>query len=509
MTTGSKFRPIDRIDLVDWASDSSILRFCRWAILLACIARLWITPLPSSFWVDELVTVFVVQHPNHPSFAIAPQVPASIYYRLPRITQETFGLSEISYRFPSVLLMGVALFFIGRLASRLINPDAGWFAVFACLGLHGINDYAVDARPYAMGICVAAAALFFLVRWLDSVRFVDGVMFAALAICLLAVHLVYWPIYLVFAFYSAVRIFRSETRVTPWQAIGLFGVVSLAVVPQIIAAFHLLRYASDHVVAALPGVRELQHAIRWNLALICGGAAWLTARLVGWAHNRVAWANSSLMLIWAWWLGQPGCLFVFSRITGDSVFVERYLSIALPGAALAATAAASICIPDKRWRIASTAFGVGVFIVMGQWTVISIRHGHSDWRAASQEERRLANSVDIPVICPSPFIEARAPLWYPTYPLPGFLYAHLSGYPVAGKIYLLPFGAYASDGESYARYLTENVLAHSRRFEIYGATKFWQSWFAAQPELVGWSNRLESFGDILLAVFDNPGQPTK
>jgi hypothetical protein len=481
----------------------------RWAVLIACVARLWITPLSSSFWVDELVTVFVVQHPNDPSFTIAPQVPASTYYWAPKIEQKIFGLSEISYRLPSIAFMGLAMFLIARLAARLIHPEAGWFAVFACLGLHGINDFAGDARPYAMGICVAAGALFFLVRWLDYARFLDGAIFALLASSLWAVHLIYWPVYFIFAFYTAMRILRSETGVTHWQAIGFFGVVSLAVIPQILAALYLLHSVGAHVVAPVPGVREFQHAIRWNLALICGSAAWLTGKLVGWPRNRIAWTNSSLLLVWAWWLSQPLCLFLFSRITGNSIFVERYLSIALPGTALAATAAASTFIPGNRWQIASTAFGVGILMVMGQWSATNIRHGHSDWRAAALEERRFALSANMPVICPSPFIEARAPVWYPAYPLPGFLYAHLSVYPVTGKLYLLPFSAYARDGEPYARYLTEHVLARSPRFEIYGATKFWRDWFAAQPELAGWRNTLEPFGDVLLAVFDNPAQLVK
>ncbi len=62
-------------------------------VFAACIVRLWLVPLPSSFWVDELVTAFVVAHPNHPSLTVAPQVPASIYYWMPWIMDRLFGLS--------------------------------------------------------------------------------------------------------------------------------------------------------------------------------------------------------------------------------------------------------------------------------------------------------------------------------------------------------------------------------------------------------------------------------
>src|SRR3984885_8416606 len=101
-------------------SSERILNVLLGVLLAACITRLWLMPLPSSFWVDEMATVFVVHHgPEDPSFAVAPQVPDSIYYQLPRAAESLFGFSEAAYRLPSVLLMGLALFLIGRLAALL------------------------------------------------------------------------------------------------------------------------------------------------------------------------------------------------------------------------------------------------------------------------------------------------------------------------------------------------------------------------------------------------------
>src|SRR6202451_1618337 len=92
----------------------------HWNIVLAvlavlCLARLWIVPLPSSFWVDEMATAFVVHHgANDPTLQVAPQVAASIYYALPGAAEKLFGLSEISYRIPSTLAMLGALFLIAK-----------------------------------------------------------------------------------------------------------------------------------------------------------------------------------------------------------------------------------------------------------------------------------------------------------------------------------------------------------------------------------------------------------
>jgi hypothetical protein len=467
------------------------------SVFAACIARFWLVPLPSSFWVDELVTAFVVAHPGHPSFAIAPQVPASIYYWMPRISERLFGLSEVSYRVPSVLMMGLALFLIGRIAARLIHPQAAWFAVFACLGLRGINYHAADARPYALGICVAAAALLFQIRWLDRARWIDAALFVLFAALLWRVHLIYWPFYLVFAIYPLMRIAARDTGVTWKQALAVFAVLALALVPVILQALSLLHEAGAHVITTLPGFRDFQHEIRWSLVVICGGGAWLLSRK---PRGRVPAA--SLALIGAWWLVTPVAIYVFSHATGNSVFIGRYLSLGLPGTALMATASAAVSIPADRWREASLALGIGVLLVMGQWTVRAPRHDNSDWRSAALAENRFALAPDTPVICPSPFIEARSPVWRPDYPLPGFLYAHLPVYPLRGKLYLFPFES--ADGEQYAAQLTAATLVQSGRFIVYGGDKnvrFWREWFSRRPELQGWQNQIEKFGDVWIAVF--------
>ncbi len=483
---------------------SPLFQSALWALLVSCIARFWLVPLSSSFWVDELVTAFVVRNPGHPSFAVAPQVPASIYYWLPRIAQRLFGQSEVVYRMPSVLAMGAALFLIARIAVRLINPNAAWFAVFACLGLRGINYQADDARPYALGICVASAAILFLIRWLDTSHWLDAVLFIVFGALLWPIHLIYWPFYIVCGFYAALRILRKETSVSYGRAILIFGLLCAALIPTALEALFVLRGAGSHVIVRLPGPREFEHAVRWSLVLICGGGAWLLARLLHWPAPQKRPDKSSLFLIALWWLCQPISLYLFSHITGNSVFIDRYLSLALPGMALMATAAAAASVPEACWRRTSVALGIGVLIMTGKWTIASPRHDNSDWRAAAREENRLAVSPDTPVIVLSPFVEGRLPAWSPDYPLPGFLYSHLDYYPLKGKIYLLPFGRSPEDGENYAASLTRDVLSRSSRFVIYGANLFWREWFESRPELRGWQSKLEKFGDIEVAVFDRP-----
>lgn len=475
-----------------------------YALLAVSIVRLWVMPLGSSFWVDETATAFVVHYgARHPSFAAAPQVPASIYYVLPWAAEKFLGFSETAYRLPSLLLMGLALWTVARLAARLIHPQAAWFAAFACLALRGFNDQAADARPYALGSATAALGVWFLVRWLDTARWRHAVAFAALAAILWRVHLLFAPFYLVFVIYAAFRLARGKTVVRWGQAAAVFGAVLLALVPVGLRAADLFRHAQSHVIVAPPTVRDIANSLKYGLLLACGLGAWLVRRMVRWPAAPPANPDNAILIL-SWWLCQPLCLFAASLMVGSSVFVARYYSLALAGTALAATLWASRNLAADAWKPAAALLGVGALLMAGQWDRFWPMHQKSDWRGAARAVRQWTADPATPVLCPSPFVEARPPVWTPNYPLPGFLYAHLAAYPLSGRLFLFPFDD-SPQAESYAAQLAAATLAPARSFVIYGGAGqagFWWKWLAARPELAGWSSRrIGNYGDVTVVRF--------
>ena len=480
----------------------------RWPVvtlLAVCIARLWVTPLPSSFWVDELVTAFVVRHPGHASFDIAPQVPQSIYYWLAQAALAISGPSEVSFRIPSMIAMGLALWMIGLLAARLIHPRAAWFAVFAALSIRGVDYFAIDARPYALGIVASAACLYFLTQWLDFARWRDAGLFLLFAVLVWRVHLLYWPFYLVIGIYAVTRLARGEASGTRWpQWIAVLAAGTVLLLPTAIRALQLEHGAGSHVFVLPPTLHEFEHELHWNVPLLCGAAACLLARFT-WPRFKIA--ATAWVLILSWWLCQPVSLYLYSHVTGNSVYVGRYLSIMLPGAALAATAAAAYWMPPDKWRIAAAGMAVAALAFQGHWGTVLYRHDVSDWRTAAQEVNRFAPDASTPVIVPSPFIEARPPAWTPDYPLPGFLYAHLDGYPIAGKPYLFPFDSPKDSvaGVRYAEALLQGAeLTATGKWAIYGPERHvrdWRKWFSQRPEFAAWGSTLQELGDVYVAEF--------
>ena len=217
-------------------------------------------------------------------------------------------------------------------------------------------------------------------------------------------------------------------------------------------------------------------------------------------------------MILGWWACQPLALFAFSLLTGNNIFVTRYLWLSLPGAALAATAAAARFIPGDFWKPAAVILGSGVVLLMGGVPRLAPLHHDSNWREAARKIRSLGIQPATPVVYPSPFIEAKYPVWKPDYALPGFLYCHMLTYPAGGTPYLLPYTT-SIEAERYAAGIAGGALASSDRFVVYGAqlnVDWWRRFFAQRPELAGWhSQRLGGFGDVEVVVFENPQRRTR
>jgi hypothetical protein len=476
--------------------------------LALCIIRLWLMPLPSSMWVDEMGTAFVVQHgAADPSLRAAPQVAESIYYFLPKLAAEIAGTSESSYRFFSVLAMAGALLVIAKLAARLIDERAAWLAVFGCLASKSFNYQADDARPYALGTFVLVVALLLLVRWQDSKRLRDGLLFAAAASLLWWVHLIFWPFYILFALYAVIR--AREAKVEgAWRQPGfVFCLIGAATFPAGLRALALLREAGAHVVVPPPLLSDLVTELKLGMITGACTAAVLLTRYFKWRPSSVSISAASVVLIVGWWLIDPLALYGFSRITGNSVFLARYLYLSMPGVTLTALLVVMLVLPPERWKQTGMVLGAAVLIFGGHWNQLWPAHQKSDWRAASEALRAWTAGQEVPVICPSPFIEARPPVWRPEYPVSGFLYSNLAYYPIGGRVYPFPFEA-SPEAETSARLLTTRTLSRVSRFAIYGGdrnVRFWRNWFAGRPELQNWQSEIAgTFGDVQIATFVAP-----
>jgi hypothetical protein len=270
-----------------------------------------------------------------------------------------------------------------------------------------------------------------------------------------------------------------------------------------VPALNLVREAGAHVVAGQSTVGELAGLLRLASIATVGAAAALFARLRGWKITQPA--PEALVLILAWWLVDPVSLFAFSRLSGHSVFVPRYMDVAA-GMALALAGAVAPFLPMPAWRPLSLAMAAGALIFMGSWSRVWPAHHNSDWRAAAQAVRESALPAGFPV-CPSPFVEARPPVWRPDYPIDSFLYSNLLICPLSGKLYPFPYEI-SPDAERDARQLWNDTFSHGPGFAVFEIDRQvmpWREWFRARPETAAWRDRkLGGFGGVSVVVFEAP-----
>jgi hypothetical protein len=475
-----------------------------WLLLIVCVACFWVTLLPESFWLDETVTAFVLRHgAGHPSLAAGPRLDQTIYYWLPRMSAAVLGFSEFSLRLPSLLVTLLSLALVYRLAARLVHPNAGWLAVFLCFVPHEFTRQATDARPYGLGTCVGLLAIWFLVRWLDRGGWRDAIAFAVFAALLPWVHLVYWPFFAVFAGYAVMRILRRETSVPLW-GFACAAIAVLACDARLISVtVGLFREAREHVVTPLPNLTNIFSGFEVPAITAIAVAAWLAARILRWPPAGVRSRASDIALLALWWLWQPLVLLAASWITGNSIFVPRYFSLALPGIVLAAAFGAGLSLPVEAWKPAALALAAGIVLVhFVKGPFPPTRHSH--WREAAAEVNELTRDGVTPVVCPSPFVEAKSPVWTSAYSLPGFLFAQLDAYPLRQTPVLLP-ETVEETGTRYARLVVLSKIVPAQRFVLYGGgydVNQWAPWFSAQPELADYELRLVGvFGDVEVVLY--------
>ena len=299
---------------------------------------------------------------------------------------------------------------------------------------------------------------------------------------------------------------RRETQVRP-LAVGLvFLAIGVSLLPVAALALAIDRNAKQHVVASMPNIEDLMDVLKPRLVVgVVAGAA-VASWWSHWRRKPNPVSHSSWILLVASWLTLPFCLYLISHASGNSVFLMRYLYLALPGLILTTVALVAVFVPSIYWHRMALIMGAGVVIFCGHWSYIWPAHHNSNWRAAARSINAAGLGEDIPILCPSPFIESRPPVWSPDSPPSGFFYSYLQVYPIHGRPVPLPFED-APGGESRAVTLSNGELPDAHRFLIYGggkAVNMWTTWFQARPELSGWKHRsLGNFGDVYAILFES------
>jgi hypothetical protein len=471
---------------------------CYSGLLAIVVVRLWVLPFRDGFWLDETGTVWSIQGGFKDILARCTLWPSQTpaYSVIAWLMYKVDGANPAVLRLPSIVAIALATYLVYRLATRLVAPDAGWPAAIVFASVGSVSFAAGDARPYAMATLATAAAIFLLVRWLDS-----GTIFDMLSFCLAAamgvyLHPLFGTALIVELLYAAYRV-RTEGRVSIGRLYLAVVVVILLLVPITVYTLAVLRTAHSHSFAGTPTGYDLFTLLAPPILVGSVLGALMLAALAG---ERVAFSlrpidRSSLLLFVAATLVPAAMLYGVSVTTSVKVFLPRYaLPCEVGVGLLAGWLLTGICSLRSRVVIMTAIVSAAVFCAPG----IRFSHG-GDWRTAMQSVNSAAGGTETPVLVRSDFPESEPFDWLHDEFRKAHLFAPLLVYPSVGRVVPLPMSLTPDVSQYLNRIVPE--LERSNRFVLVnmGDTSY-QNWLQGRLSSEGFERRrIGWFGGSLTA----------
>ena len=409
-------------------------------IVIALLAMIlfWLTPLNSSLWLDETGTAWAAKG----SFwevvnrAYYPGQPSVLFSIVAWLAISLGGLHEWTLRLPSLAACLMATVCVYRLARRFCDPERSILAAGLFLTYGTVAFAAADARPYALALMCATAAMLALAKWCDSGTLLWGLLYVVLAALSIAFHylcLTLLPLHIAYLLARNPDCPRTGHLLS--MGLLLASLLSL-LAPHAMA---LWSARSQHSFSGIPGLREVVDAIVYyrlaaGLALGLGAARLLYPDFS--IHLRTLFTTRHAFLL-AWFLCPILLLLGISLLSDAKLLVPRYYLWGVPGIAILAASALAAVEPLPARRLA----GLLVLLMFCARRIPAgpAGHGGQDWRGAltvaSLEMRRSGATLLLRSGFPeSPARVADDPLLAP-----------LALYPVPGNVQIAPCGLKKED----------------------------------------------------------------
>lgn len=448
-------------------------------LVVVTAALLWLPPLDSSLWLDELDTYVTAKDGVFASIErnlLAHPQCSMLYNAIIALVIGIFGSSEAALRLPSVFATIVAAVYLFRIGAKLGDRETGLLACVAFVALRDVSFAAVDARSYAFATAACVASSFYFLRFVELSRSSDpsdpsdlraehgaivqsrrrdGIVYAVTAALTVHFHYVFGLALLAHALVLALLIARRELVVAPRDMGVVVLVFVLAVLPSVapflatVSARDAISYAPPQVLANLLGV--------WARPEIAASIVPLLLLRIALGKN-VSFSLPPLtpaawLLLVAWTVLPPTIVFLVSELSSVQMFLTRYFLCSQAGLALLVAVLLRGFDPPGLRAGAATVFALLAIFADSRDT-----HVLEDWRAMSAALR--AEIVDdTPVLLNAGFVEAGDVEWLG---LPAeddrkqFLLAPTSYYPMRGVVSVLP---YRIDDDTRA--YMENVVVPS------------------------------------------------
>lgn len=444
--------------------------YLRVSAALACLSAfcLWVIPIGSSLWLDELVTFWSSYRGILPAIARGQFWPGqnTAYTVLIASIIRVGGTSEVVLRLPSLIAAVLTGWLLFRLGETFLDKEAGILVVVVFTSLHEIaRDAATNARPYSIALLLVVASMLQLVRWLDTQRLRNMAGFAATAAAIPYFHLTFATIYLVFFAYGVYR-WLTERRIRIKQISLAGGVIAFLLAPLLWYILFAHRLSGSSSFAATPDARQMMSAFMPD---VLGSTLLLGLLAASFACRRTAAAllsipRSTTLLFMSWLILPVVTAFVVARVSPLKIFVPRYFLPAFAAVALIIGCGLRM-LTSARMRALIAAFvAVGSIISYAGYHLTASPH-HEDWRAAAKIVRSLALPPTTPVMLSVGLIETATIRSDIQIDRDSPLLCPLSKYPIPGRIILIP-SRLNPDSIRYMQEISSRMLAADDKFVV-------------------------------------------
>jgi mannosyltransferase len=364
--------------------------------LLALALRL-VNLAGQSLWVDEGITFARATLPwgvvISNLLAVGNQTP--LYYALLRPWLALAGASEFALRFPSAWAATLTVPVVYVVGKDARDGHTG-LAAAALLALSPFHVwYAREMRMYALGTLIAALMMWAFVRALRRPGWREWTLLALASSMAYVVH------------YFALTLAAAQFVVFLWDLGRLYP--------------RLRRWVVAQALAVLPVAVWMTIAVVWRGTTRLGGS-WipqpsLLAPLYTFCNFSLGYEQEpSVLIVLGWtlflavfglafryqgercwrlalltWIGVP-VVATFLLSLHRPYYVDRYLTVALPGFEVW-TAVGVMLLPRRwRWAVAGALLAISTLAVSG--VLAGIRYQKEDWRSGVAQVREMAHPGD-------------------------------------------------------------------------------------------------------------------
>lgn len=482
-------------------------------VMLALAGLYWLSKCGSSLSLDETITYWVVQDgfKNAICRAIHYQGPGPFHYIIVWLFVQIGGASEIVLRLPSILSCFLLCIVLFRFSCKIFDRSSAFLVVIVFLCLDETFTYFVIARPYALALLLLVSSTYTFYCWIESNERRQKFFYIFFSTLTSYSHCVFTAILIVHLIYLCYRWKWIKDRPMPaiHEIIKVYFYIAVLISP---GAYELMLITERKnilsFVAAPSAIDLIQSLVKpyFIISLISGAlATWIITKNI--YIDRFTIRRDLLVLLLSWYLLPSLLVFLYSSVSGASIFAPRYYSWGLPALSLLLGKGLSLIKPARSKRIMLIIL-FGLMLVYG-----GIQSPFNEnWSSAIAYAKKRSRGSNIPVVAYTGLVESRDTSWVI--------------HPERRKYLLSPFAAYRLDKEPFllpatfdqpdaAEYLEKAVFPELRKVNqfylilrmtyivVNKSALTSDDYLVRQMELAGFRPKLvESFGHVKVISFE-------